>query len=541
MYVKQESSEKFTRISDVLPEITERSDNRYPYYDEIAAFTVNGKNRVIVFRRESDTSVTISTYDPENFSTPVASKTHEIPNGHDGGIDILGNNIIFAEANVIYEMNPETCEIVNTYQYSDYVGSEADVIVHDGLIFVSEFILGNDDPTFKLEILSAVNKDKVTGSINGLTVDLASSGNNLYCSGGGDGIYLMKYNDFKNLTLNESDENFSKYTTLAINGEVAAFCSDGNGGLYYILREDFITTEGGRSFVIGKKIYHYDGSKSTQVYSSDTQLGSLVYDPVDKALFAGLYPDVDTPSLMGFYFALTQNSNGAFERREPDFRPYWEDGFYPLLAVVSKTSSSSEQQANTENNTQQTGTETKTLSENIASKLGVSSSDLTLLPSSTTNQDIVATDAAKAAISNDAGFAVIDQFGSVSIQTAGAYYWELKVESNSGYLGQPAANYKIYLVNINVYTGAVRVSSLPSGITETTVTDSSGNSLTTIPSSIYVSANLEPGTHGVYLARSTSSSTGNSNLKSSGAGCNFGFGILPAILIFSCAILRKKF
>ena len=185
-YYTEDSSGKFTETKDVLPPITEQVASRvpeydahkYPYYCDIAAFKVGGKNRVLVIRRDSDdlseNNSHFMIFDPEDFSKPIASNDFTLPHGHTGGFEwalgnsiVLGNNIIFAQSNKIYELNPATCELVgDPYQYSENTASEADVFVHDGLIFAVET---SDNNTFKVEIMDKLGN--VTGTVSDFTFD----------------------------------------------------------------------------------------------------------------------------------------------------------------------------------------------------------------------------------------------------------------------------------------------------------------------------------------------------------------------------------
>ena len=313
-YLKQDSSGKFQEIQNVLPKITNQTETedgyKTPYYDRIAAFKHNNKERVFVIRRNSDSydSTTVMIYAAENFSKPLASKNYDIADGHWSGVVEFGNNILVGQGHALYEMNPETCAIVGEpYFTSDFVGDEFDLAVHDGLIYLNEAILSGSR-YFKLEIMDKVGH--VIGVINNADfADIFSSGENLYCkiyrktNGKVDGgVYLLYPDKFKNQNMT-FDKFFSnkEYYKQVVSFEVAHVCSDGKGGFFYTPDEH--------------NIHHYDGTTDTTVYYSSTQC-DVAYDPASETLLCVSYSSNEIGVLKknsSGKFTLVQTYPGLFE------------------------------------------------------------------------------------------------------------------------------------------------------------------------------------------------------------------------------------
>ena len=278
------------------------ADQIYSYY-RIFSFKHNNQNRVLVMRRDnSNYDVNVMIYDPENFSSPVASKTINMPRGHSGGVFKFGSNIVLGESSVIYEINPDTCSLVGKYSISDAISHELNLLVHDGLLFVGEYI-----GSLKLEIMDKVGH--VTGTVSDFYPNMISSGSNLYFyDNESGGIFLLKHNAVKNktLTANELLSN-SSYATKVVNDKlIAGFASDGQGGFYYIPGEASNSNDYMNDDITGDSVYHYDGKNSTEVYSSSgASFKSIAYDTESNTLF--LRPDD------GASVALMANSNGKFE------------------------------------------------------------------------------------------------------------------------------------------------------------------------------------------------------------------------------------
>ena len=225
-------------------------------------------------------------YDPQDFSAPLASNDVTIPHCHSGGVEVFGNNIIIAKGNAVYEMNPETCEFVGEpYKASDSIGHEIDVLVHEGSIYLAEYVGGE-----RLEIMDKLGN--VTGRVDDFNPSMISSSGSIYFkasiyngSSRVPGIFRMNHNEVKNriLTSNDLFTN-SNYATKVVSGEILSFCPDGEGGCYYVPADGTIAEGWGNEY-IGHSVCHWDGIKSTEVYSSDTECGHVGYDPASRILF----------------------------------------------------------------------------------------------------------------------------------------------------------------------------------------------------------------------------------------------------------------
>ena len=313
-------------------------------------------------RRDSSTSATAIIYNPENFSTPLASKELAITSGHWGGLEAFGSNIIFAKSNNIYKMNPTTGEIIDTYKYADNTGSEVDVLVHDGSIFAGEAISDNGGVSYKLEIMDELGN--VTGTVANFNPVMISSGSKLYFydnfssrSHLDPGVFLMKHEKAKNVNTDVTSESFNPddYSTKVVESQVAGICPDGNGGFYYIPVDNPITNNTGNynaNDYTGTHVYHYDGTNATEVYASTDMIGYVGYDPLSKTLFIGslhvigddLHYGDSEPNIS--IVALRANSSGKFEAVTT-----FPNVGNINIALVSKTPSNSTQNDSTNNNT----------------------------------------------------------------------------------------------------------------------------------------------------------------------------------------------
>ena len=362
-YLTQDSSGKFIESKDVLPKLSDQSE--YPYYREIYSFKKNNLNRILVTRRDAHNDTQVMIYDPENFSSPLVSKNiSDISawHGHSGGLAEFGNSIIIGKGNAIYEINPETCAFIGEpYLISDNSDDELDLIVHEGLIFVGEAIIRGN--TFKFEIMDKLGN--VTGSVSDFyPEDLISSGKNLYFydnyearSNISSGVYSLDYNGIKNGTLTLNDF-LSSYAKKVVDGQVAGFCSDGEGGFYYVPTDKVVADILGRydaNDYTGNRVCHYDGTKSTEVYSdSNSIFGNVGYDPASETLFlqsihvVGEGRDADQYVDSVTFTILKKNSNGEFELVQT-----LENMDSDEMALISKISSSSEPEDEKQENEKQ--------------------------------------------------------------------------------------------------------------------------------------------------------------------------------------------
>ena len=255
-YFKQDSSGNFHESKDVLPRITSQTPSDdgyiYPYYDRVFAFRHNNKDRVLITKRiSSDDLLHVMIYDPQDFSAPLASNDVTIPHCHSGGVEVFGNNIIIAKGNAVYEMNPETCEFVGEpYKASDSIGHEIDVLVHEGSIYLAEYVGGK-----RLEIMDKLGN--ITGRVDDFNPSMISSSGSIYFkasiyngSSRVPGIFRMNHNEVKNriLTSNDLFTN-SNYATKVVSGEILSFCPDGEGGCYYVPADETIAEDWGNEYI----------------------------------------------------------------------------------------------------------------------------------------------------------------------------------------------------------------------------------------------------------------------------------------------------
>lgn len=264
----------------------------------------------------------------------------------------------------------------------------------------------------------------------------------------------------------------------------------------------------GNSIVLGNNIIF---AQSNKIYASIAELNIGGYDPEAKTLYAA---DADTFEVL----ALKLNDSGVFGVPQT-VSSMLNARIFP--AIVSKVPSSGGQQSASKEVSEE-------VRQQVATTLGKSEAkEVDSVGSAKT-----ATTKITQAIS-DSGYTINDTLASVNVSEAGTYCWPTEVAST--YQGKNVSDYKIYLVNFTTGTYSSAVSAAaPSGMVEATALGTDGKTITTIPESILIAADLaDAGEYGVYVASAASSSIGNSS-----SGCDAGFGVLSLMLM--AVMLRKK-
>ena len=265
----------------------------------VLSFNHNGRPRILITgRSESDI---ISIYDPENFSAPLASAdifpdtwTVITPTY----IAEFGSNIIVAANNVyLLEINPETCQLVGSYD-----GDVGTVHSYGGQLVAQAFVEQENNGSASYGYVKAITMDSlghITGTFDGRQYDysvdgpLAVSGGELYYALGKNSFYLddfeANYHGIYRVSkmIGNMDVSNAEKITDDMPGSI---CMDGKGGLYYTVwysEDDNYTTANARY------IYHWNGTSSSLVYDAedksvgdDMNSNALHYDTTSGILYA---------------------------------------------------------------------------------------------------------------------------------------------------------------------------------------------------------------------------------------------------------------
>ena len=344
-YVEESASGDFQVTHNILPPM---SEEQYSGYKGVLGFISNNQKRLLVVS-SNESGLYAAVYDTEDFSHPLASR--EISSiGFDNVDSIVSfdNNILIGGGANIVELNPDTLEVIGSYIHNNGDASDwSELFVHNNAIY-------NGITSSSAEILIMDKLGHIAGRVKDaayfdgfFNYMIASSGGELYLSTfrseyPDKGIYRLEHNTIKNIEIT-SEELFQKYAVKVVSGEVSGICSDGNGGLYYCLNEDYGRI--GDDYIYNVYIEHWDGKETTRIFDvsdffSDTEgyfpheRVELKFDPFNKTLFVKV-------AYFG-YIALKQDTSGqynAVQKIEDVAGSRW---YYQTAIIPSPESSESE-------------------------------------------------------------------------------------------------------------------------------------------------------------------------------------------------------
>ena len=289
--------------SDGTEEVTSIADGG------IFSFNHNGKAMMLVAHWGGD----IEIYAVDDLTTPVSTGNISSNGLAVSSVAELGSNIVLAGMSAngkIIELNPETCEVVGTYNLVDNSSMyQSSVYGWNGNIIASYLANGYSDEqgTVMMDSLG-----HITGQLPNMyvAVFLEASGGELYAAIGteeGSEASSSELGVYRVSEMVRSNMDFSKAQQLTHDNPFA-LTRDGNGGLYYSVGGTDTNEQGE---VSARYIYHWNKNNSVRVYDAGTQtIGGVMYDINAGILYAEIYDD---NSYTGDITALTPNSSGQLQ------------------------------------------------------------------------------------------------------------------------------------------------------------------------------------------------------------------------------------
>lgn len=268
----------------------------------------------------------IAIYDPDNMSTPFSSGDISSAVMDPSSVAELGNNIVIggesAGASKIIEINPNTCEIVNTYTH--YTDASSGILESYVYNWNGTFIASFEAPdTSEYEGFDGVTVTMdtfghITGTIEDATLDMGveSSGGELYAALGesynGD-WYQNNSDDLGIYRISEAVRSMdTDYIVRITRDNACHIYRDGNGGLYYTVFGSTPRSDSDNSFNV-RYIYHWNGNNSSLVYDAGeySDIDEIYYD-INSGM---LYVEFDYENGSDMYNAvsvLAPGSSGQF-------------------------------------------------------------------------------------------------------------------------------------------------------------------------------------------------------------------------------------
>ena len=253
-------------------------------------FTHNGNPRILT----ADSQGNIAVYDPANLSSPLSSGTLTTGSGNFEPVAAaeLGSNIVINCDGSLFEVAPQTCEVVSSYgaQYSGYdsncnrryaAGDEgvSGIYPYGGQLVVMIDRVNSYGSSWEFSrIVTMDTLGHITGTFDDFEVygALEASGGELYFALGDYAYYrnaeaasLQGIYRVSRMLGNMDYHNAVR----VISHNPCQMTRDGKGGLYY-------SVYGGEEmnyFGSVRYIYHWDGSSSSQVYDIGAN-GSSAYN-----------------------------------------------------------------------------------------------------------------------------------------------------------------------------------------------------------------------------------------------------------------------
>ena len=257
---------------------------------EVLPFTHNGSPHILVL----DSSSNIAVYNLENLSAPLASGTLSDLRYYDSDtayVAELGSNIVIAYKHLLFEVTPETCEIVNTYDpSSNYQNGDEDATsVYPTFVYPygGQIVVG-----FMGRIVTMDKLGHITGTFSDFEVNgaLEASGGELYFALGDEyytspeAVSLIGIYRVSSMLGNMNYHNAVRVTT----DNPCQMTRDGKGGLYYTVWNSEASVSSPSSHP--RYIYHWDGTSSSQVYDagsgSNNGVEDIQYDIKNGILYA---------------------------------------------------------------------------------------------------------------------------------------------------------------------------------------------------------------------------------------------------------------
>ena len=321
-----------------------------------------------------------------------------------------------------------------------------------------------------------------------------------------------------------------------------AICSDGDNGLYFT---SFVTLNSGNGYRTTRKIYHWDGTASSDVTSDDiifNVITKLDYDATAQVLSITGIGKIATYKLTGGKFALVDSADDAFGSIEK-----FEEAANSNETVIVDVDNGDITELPTESQdalvtTLKNSGLTITSSEDI-----VGATEATVTPK--TSYTAPSSSVAEKIETGSFKLSTSTILPSVTINSSAAngsnkLTWISSIISTPSTLrGKAISAVKICLVE-GILASLGSVSTATAGdVINAVILDENNQPVTgTIPATIVLAANVDAGqTYDIYAATVSNDDNDNNNSSSgSSGGCDVsGFGIL-GFLILAAALKLKK-
>ncbi|MBQ7154044.1 MAG: hypothetical protein IJR85_00600 [Synergistaceae bacterium] len=492
----------------------------------VRSFKHRGQDRLLVSEADPAAGTsTISVYNPDDLAAPLASM--DIRNS---GLMLVnyvteyGENIVIAgngfqsEQGAILEINPDTCEIVDTYNFGGMSSnnySAGDVSNYSEGMFT---LNGKIYATFSRVAVgsSTIGWQNYTcemdglGNITNTAYDLPAS----YILKPADGILYLSTND--GIYRIGTDLVFANAAKIA-EGNIHDFCSDGNGGLYYEYDSRYI--------------YHWDGQASRMIYDAgdSVMLGWIQYDAATRTLAAvPVAVNSAGEEIRADLLVFSQNSGGELTLASKIENVRGGFGF------ISTKTSSAVPVTQTDNLTlpsaviEPTGPLSDNVLANIASSTGIDASLIKYITSANLSSPRNPTQSIADTIKEE-GYELTHKLNTITVDETGYYVFVVNIPKELQ--GMKANDVRLYAADRNIFA-SVAASVLPTGIISVIELDSFGLKLDTLPEKIIAVGFLNAGTpFSVYLSKII--------IALLAGGCTLaGTGIL--LLFSGLPLIRKK-
>ena len=451
----------------ILVDAQGTTQNTGIYVSQVFPFTHNGSPRILV----TSGSGNIAVYDFDNLSAPLANGTlgtnSKSYNDEITSVAELGSNIVIAYDYQLFEVNPATCEVVNTYNPgssgSNYqIGDErvADVYPYGGQIVVLIERVSESSGMIFWDFNRIVTMDSlghITGTFDAFSVDgaLEASGGELYFALGDSAYYsyseamsLMGIYRVSGMLGNMNVNNAVRVTT----DNPCQMTRDGKGGLYYTVWDSEASNSSHPRY-----IYHWDGSSSSQVYDAGSGKGveDIHYDIKNGVLYAKVF---DSSYGMGYgndLTALVPDASGKLTASQT----FGSHNNFAVVGNPADSSSGSTVTPNTQNTTQTQNAslpssviEPVTLSDDlldkIASVVSTDKSQIHYLTQDNISAPQEPTQAMKDYAQSDSA-ELIGKLNTITVDSEGWYVFKITLtdELYSLLQGKNVSDFKFYGLN----------------------------------------------------------------------------------------------
>ena len=249
--------------------------------ESIKAFNHKGQARLL-HSSYSGTEI----YDVTNGCKLIASNSSITPDNYYlkyGTVAEYGDNILLSgegRGGFIIELNPETCEIVNEYNYVDSSNANYDsywssVIVANETIYAAfeDQEANEENDTSTKTFVTMDRLGNITNSREFNDVTNALSKGVIYVAEYSAGLYRLESDLSTSLILDNANS-------------IREMTPDGSGGLYCVVSDTYG----------GHYIYHWDGTDYELIYDTDSfglsyHLGDIDYDVNNSILYIRFFDD----------------------------------------------------------------------------------------------------------------------------------------------------------------------------------------------------------------------------------------------------------